>query len=349
MLYIWPLFAFFSAPIFAPVVYAHFGNIFAWLLPHRSRGTARKGAKPGVTHKRATTEKSRALQILESVFQMNLLWVALCSATCLAASFLVVRFNTIIHPFTLADNRHYMFYIFRYSIRRNEWIRFTLVPFYTLSGWLCFEALRGGYHHSLYSQDAEDTAPNHQPRGSDPDCIGEMVCQSDEMFINTPFASKEMRYLMDKVGGERQKTAPAIDKEQEPQTLNQPHATSGYPPYTSTVLLWLLTSALSLITAPLVEPRYFILPWVFWRLLIPSWPTHDGSLSSSNRSGSNHDSIWAQRLKIGQKYDLRLIIETGWFVAINLATMYVFLAKPFYWRAADGTVMDQGKQQRFMW
>ena len=97
-------------------------------------------------------------------------------------------------------------------------------------------------------------------------------------------------------------------------------------PSASTALLWLLATALSLVTAPLVEPRYFILPWLFWRLLVPSW---------SLRRARGRD--WA------------LLLETAWFLAINAATGYVFLFRGFYWRDRTGAIADAGKVQRFMW
>jgi alpha-1,2-glucosyltransferase len=40
---------------------------------------------------------------------------------------------TITHPFLLADNRHFTFYIWSKLIRKNEWNKFLLVPIYTWS------------------------------------------------------------------------------------------------------------------------------------------------------------------------------------------------------------------------
>ncbi len=52
---------------------------------------------------------------------------------------------------------------------------------------------------------------------------------------------------------------------------------------------------------------------------------------------------------LGKLVDLRLFLETMWFLAINIGTMGMFLSRPFYWKAADGTLMDDGRVQRFMW
>jgi alpha-1,2-glucosyltransferase len=82
----------------------------------------------------------------------------------------------------------------------------------------------------------------------------------------------------------------------------------------STVLLLLLPTTLSLITAPLVEPRYFILPWIFYRLNLPK--------------GQAHRWLW---------------LETFWFLVINVGTGYMFLYRGFEWQQEKGLV------QRFMW
>ena len=79
------------------------------------------------------------------------------------------------------------------------------------------------------------------------------------------------------------------------------------------VLVWLGTSALNLVTAPLVEPRYFILPWIVWRLHVQS------------------------------RSHLLLLVETAWLLAINAATMYIFLNWDFEWP------QEPGKAQRFLW
>lgn len=41
--------------------------------------------------------------------------------------------NTIIHPYMLADNRHYLFYVWNKFYGRFWWFRFIMAPFYLLS------------------------------------------------------------------------------------------------------------------------------------------------------------------------------------------------------------------------
>jgi alpha-1,2-glucosyltransferase len=253
MLYIWPFFAFFSAPL---------------LLPSLVKALSALIRRP--TPSLLTTLHTLLTTVI---------------------SLLVVRFNTLIHPFTLADNRHYMFYIFRYTILRPPAVRYALVPAYTACRWLVWDALAG------YS-----SSPSPAAAAAD-------VTVGSKTKTKTPPA------------------APA-----------SPASTS--PPPTSTAIFWLLATTLSLVTAPLVEPRYFILPWVFWRLLVPAWdPAADRAISGS---------AWLRKLA-GCGADPRLVLETVWFVAVNAGTMYMFLFKPFYWRGADGELLDGGRVQRFMW
>ncbi|KAI0186074.1 putative glucosyltransferase [Xylaria flabelliformis] len=268
LLYIWPFFAFFSAPLFIPQLLNLANTVYQTLTFH-------------------------------NIFSIRTAATALVGCGTLALALLIVRFNTIIHPFTLADNRHYVFYVFRYSILKAWWIRYALAPVYVVCAWLCWGAL----------QSTE---------------------VSQEKWIRSPFISTPP------------KTTARPNKGKESPARNHSKAkveARGGSPATSTVLMLLLATSLSLMTAPLVEPRYFILPWVFWRLLLPTTPVP--SLFSSSRS---------ERSKQGNSnYITILILEAGWFIMINAATMYIFVTRPFYWRAPDGTLQDEGRVQRFMW
>ncbi|KAI1259776.1 DIE2/ALG10 family-domain-containing protein [Xylariaceae sp. FL1019] len=284
MLYIWPLFAFFSAPLFIPKILSIVQTVYqALVTPQASKNEKSNPGSPPV--------QTASLQICNLIGSCHSLHRVLLTVVALVAMGLVVRFNTIIHPFTLADNRHYMFYVFRYSILRAWWIRYALVPIYVVCAWLCWAALQG-------SSTAADP-----PRSR---------------WIQSPFSTG--------VQGFKNKKSSGSSKDL---SAEKPAWGAETSAPTSTVLLLLLTTALSLITAPLVEPRYFILPWVFWRLLLPA-------SSPWSRDGQ-------------RKIDPILMLESGWFLLINVTTMYVFLKKPFLWYAPDGTLLDEGRVQRFMW
>lgn len=414
MLYIWPFFAFFSAPLLiTPVL-----SIIAGLIPRTKRNapsdsttnnpglSSLRSIKPSTKSRKSSTAKpnenttpappsatkssgsgSTLLKTLDFLlshkfyYPLYLLFTIVLSAA-------IVRYNTIIHPFTLADNRHYMFYIFRYTILRSSSVRLALVFAYTLTRWLVWKRLEG----------------NNPPSR---DFVGEMRLKDktenkmrwrDEYFAS-PFATLDFSHARQrsvnlkidemtrdatsfktKENDEQKKDDQELKEEEfliGPFTTlslssSQPSAATSSP-RTSTVLLWLLTTTLSLVTAPLVEPRYLILPWVFYRLLVPAMPTpsflfgpSSSPSPSSDKSGSdigvaapamkqqqNEDGnanekgfLW----NLARRTDLTLTLETIWFLAINLGTMYMFLYKPFYWKdAASGEMLDGGRVQRFMW
>lgn len=257
MLYIWPLFAFFSAPLLLRTVVSAIDNY-----------------RRGINFRPSGS-------ILGYV---SLLPLALA----------IVKFNTIIHPFTLADNRHYMFYVFRYSILRASWVRYALVPAYVLSGVLCLKTLGGA--------------------GS------------------LPWADRTTAYY-----SPRQKKETAAPTTTRRRTGQEPRPPLTRPPTLSTAVLFLVATTLSLVTAPLVEPRYFILPWVFWRLLLPAWWSPPGGPGGPTRGTPTTQ----EKVPFGGDSGVALL-ETTWFAVINVATMYIFITRPFAWASEEGL-------QRFMW
>ena len=184
-------------------------------------------------------------------------------ATTTILMLLTVHYNTIVHPFTLADNRHYVFYIFRWILLRHPLVKYLAVPIYIISSRAALSAL-------------EASPP--------------------------PLSS--------------------------PQHKSQDHDSSANR--VSFILIFLLTSTLSLITAPLVEPRYFILPWLIWRLHLPH--PQQTVITTSNQQQCHRRTII-----------INLWLETAWFLLINLTTCYVFLYRGFAWSQQPGQV------QRFMW
>jgi alpha-1,2-glucosyltransferase len=239
MLYIWPYIAFFSAPILTgPLL-----RLVVPLLSARIRSRCDdhfNASKYGLP----TFVKSAAFITLGLV---------------------AIHFNTIIHPYTLADNRHYVFYVFR-IIRLYPAIKYLVVPVYYFCAWLTVQSL---------------ATPS----------IGQEASQR----------KRENRPTNDKA--DRQ------------------------PCQVSFITIWLATTALSVITAPLVEPRYFIIPWLIWRLHVPC-----GAASLPKDRSTSKTS-----------YDMRLVFETVWLLAINAAVSYTFLYRTFTWPSEPGNL------QRFIW
>lgn len=239
MLYIWPYIAFFSAPILLGPLF----SCVVHLLP------ASLGAKFGVTK---TTSYTVYPQLSQAILFI-------------AAGLLVVHYNTIIHPYTLADNRHYVFYVFRLLLRHPA-LKYLAVPVYYVCYWLSIQSLA----HPTADPDVPKRTTIAKPQGE--------ALRSTKMPVQISF-----------------------------------------------VVIWLLTTALSVVTAPLVEPRYFIVPWIIWRLHVPHAPT---SISFGGRIYSP---------------DLRVVCETVWLVAINHVLGHLFLHKTFAWPSEPGQI------QRFLW
>ncbi|KAH3764084.1 Alpha-1,2-glucosyltransferase ALG10-A [Pelomyxa schiedti] len=61
-----------------------------------------------------------------------LLWAVVASALTILFTFLVKNY-TFVHPFILADNRHYTFYIWKDLFVKYEYFKYSLVPFYVAS------------------------------------------------------------------------------------------------------------------------------------------------------------------------------------------------------------------------
>lgn len=237
MLYIWPYIALFSAPILLGPLYRIVGPFM-----------------PLQLKKMFGYEETRHGPNLPEV---------LPAALFIAGGLAAVHFNTIVHPYTLADNRHYVFYVFRILLRRPA-MKYLVVPVYYVCAYLAIQSL-----------------------GS------------------PPVEQKEVKLPS--------KALPAG------------FYTKASPCQISFVIIWLATTALSVVTAPLVEPRYFIVPWIVWRLHVPYMP-----VEFSFR---------------GRRYlqDVRLVFETFWLVAINAVVRHLFLYRTFTWPSEPGNV------QRFLW
>ena len=241
ILYLWPYITFFSWPILLPQILQLFSP---------------DGGSP----------RAKLPRIIVTIPLITMMGVA-------------VHFNTVVHPFTLADNRHYVFYIFRILLR-NPVLKYAAVPIYSICAWAAVTALGNGCAHT-----ADGSGKIDMPISKTPSLVAEGISQ---------------------------------------------------PIRISFLLVYLSSTALSIITAPLVEPRYFILPWLIWRLHIEPPPL--------SRSSS-----WIQRaggpLGPVRRADRStwLYLETLWFLLVNLGTCWAFLHRGFEW------AQEPGRLQRFMW
>lgn len=165
---------------------------------------------------------------LRAPSRLSLTWITLL----LFLTVVLISFFTVEHPYLLADNRHYTFYLWSRLFRRYRNFRYALAPAYLVCGDYVCRGLRGG---SLL-----------------------------EFLISI-----------------------------------------GY----------LMAAALVLIPAGLIEPRYFIAPYVVWRLT---------------------------RLRIYEKTS-SLAMEVAMNTIVNAVTVHIFVFYPFKWLSQPFT------WQRFMW
>lgn len=283
MLYIWPYIAFFSFPILAPSVLS---TILSVLPPTMVPTPLTSFHQPGQKH------------LLPRVWVLAL-WMVVSAAA--------VHFNTIVHPFTLADNRHYVFYVFR--ILRIHWaVKYLAVPVYVLGGWLCIQALGSASRAAVA-----------------------------ERIKAVPPASSEPK---DESKGEEK--GEKKDKPELPPGITQDDLVEEGC-QASFVLVWLATTTLNLVTAPLVEPRYFIVPWVMWRLHFPINAEEGKEVVLGAAKKTEGKDEGEQTVEQAVAHNKTLWGETAWFLLVNVVTGYIFLNWGFSWP------QEPGRVQRFMW
>ncbi|KAM0787311.1 hypothetical protein ACM66B_007085 [Microbotryomycetes sp. NB124-2] len=182
----------------------------------------------------------------------------LCSAVATAAIIYSIEHYTIAHPFLLADNRHYAFYVWRKILNIHPRARSALAPIYLVSIKLVYDAL----------------------------------------------ASSATMALLE-------------------------------------LCLFVLSTCATLIPSPLIEPRYFIVPFVLLRLrLSTSAPSSCTETEPANKNV--HKTVRGTN-----NHDLVVVAEGAWYLLIQVVTTGIFLWRPFKWdnpRNADETGL-----MRFMW
>ena len=310
ILYIWPYIAFFSFPILLPSLVPALLSCLPSLLLNAIPSYIRPS--PPQVHTASTTP--RLILIL----------------TMLIPTLTIIHFNTLIHPFTLADNRHYTFYVFR-LLCRHAATRYLVAPLYLFFSWAVIQTL------AVISR-VQNRSLSPSFSTSTVKAAGVSPAQPHSYTSNSQEAIQS-------------------DSRCEGQSI-------------SFLILWLLTSALTLVTAPLVEPRYFILPWLIWRLHVPQ-PDKRAATTTNILSTSSTESTTSQpRAPVStstesapaepsrpaparsSSWNLRQVLlrpenvlwlETAWLLAVNAGTGYIFLKWGFEWR------QEVGKVQRFMW
>lgn len=139
---------------------------------------------------------------------------------------MIIHSNTLVHPYVLADNRHYIFYFWNYFMGRYSFFKYLPIPFY---GFCLYGFFKCPFHMSFMSR-----------------------------------------------------------------------------------IVFLVCTCVVLVPQLLLEPRYFIVPYILFRLNIQNIRT------------------W------------QIILETVTTLLINFLQFYIFVNKVFYWQ-------DQEHPQRISW
>ena len=290
LLYIWPYITFFSFPILIMFLIPTLFDI----LPSSVLNALPTVIRPNHAHRVSASRRPRKLLLL----------------AILIPTLDAVHFNTLVHPFTLADNRHYTFYVFRLLLRHSA-TRYLVTPLYLLLSWVSIQSLTSSPHTQASALSTSSSATPLKAATGPVDSTPSQSSSDSSQFIGSDDRNRGQRI--------------------------------------SFLLLWLLTSSLGLITAPLVEPRYFILPWLTWRLRIPLPTSQATSLQTtpvpsepSNPETFPPSSSWNLWQTILHPNNT-LWFETAWLLALNVGTGYIFLKWGFEWKEEPGRV------QRFMW
>lgn len=307
MLYIWPYFLFFSWPLLVvPVLNlllpsTYLPKVFNYGFPKRRKGLPK----------------------------------ILTAAIVIPIMLAIVHFNTVVHPFTLADNRHYVFYAFRLLLRYHPAVKYAATLVYFLGAWAVISAL-GSSTVAPPRQRAQVPSSQAAPATALAPPTKEQPKGPEEQPKETKKKQKTNS------NGNKTQTPPKPEADPIPpealarlkeHIINRQREQQG--PRVSFVLVWLLSTALCLVTAPLVEPRYFIIPWVIWRLHLPQ-PTL--AMYRDRRLSEGREITHAKLMQ-----NLPLFLETFWFLYVNAVTGYIFLYKGFEWK------QEPGKIQRFLW
>jgi hypothetical protein len=302
MLYIWPYFVFFSWPIL--------------VIPVLNVALSKKVLPKYLNY--GFTEQQRKLP--------NVLAILIVVPAMLA----IVHFNTIVHPFTLADNRHYVFYVFRLLLGVHPAVKYAAVMAYFLCGWAVIAAF--GFSVIPAPPRLLQIPPTAKSASAAP------TAPAKEQSKETRKSARARKTPAKKDSAQQKQPDPitpeVLARIQE--SLIQRQKQQPELPRVSFVLVWLAATTLSLVTAPLVEPRYFIIPWVMWRLHLP--PSSTLAVFRKQKPQGEDERARADFATNFPKF-----LETVWFIVINAVTGYVFLYKGFEWP------QEPGKVQRFMW
>lgn len=253
-----------------------------------------------------------------------------------------IHFNTIVHPFLLADNRHYIFYVFRLLTRYHPAVKYAVAPIYFLCAWAVFTAFGLATPQEKTPEDSiadaasKSTSTGVQQTEQESQTVSKRKDRKQQRKQATSKQSQEPAVSATQQSRQTQVVTPEVLAKIQEIIERRRQQQAAQQVRVSFVLVWLAATTLSLVTAPLVEPRYFLIPWVMWRLHLPSFPA-----PAVLRQGSVGGEVGVFQARF--LANLPQVLETLWLVLVNVITGYMFLFKGFEWP------QEPGKVQRFMW
>jgi alpha-1,2-glucosyltransferase len=174
---------------------------------------------------------------------------------------IMIRFFTVAHPFLLADNRHFVFYVWSKIINLRWYTKYLLAPV---------------YHFSIVT------------------VFGALIDESFYFNSTTELPFKKPRDLPLKLTG-------------------------------ISIITLLTCIFLTVVPSPLFEPRYYIIPYIFFRVFVSA--IYEPFLPGEPMAG-----IIMRRLGM----------EFAWLLMVNVATIGIFVFKTFEWD-------DEEMLQRIIW
>ncbi|KAI9587063.1 putative Dol-P-Glc:Glc(2)Man(9)GlcNAc(2)-PP-Dol alpha-1,2-glucosyltransferase [Glossina fuscipes] len=85
----------------------------------------------------AITNTSQRIEIaLRTILHRKLTFVCL-----LIISLIIIKYNTLVHPYLLADNRHYTFYIWQRFYGRYIWFKYAMCPIYVICLTIIYQSI----------------------------------------------------------------------------------------------------------------------------------------------------------------------------------------------------------------
>ena len=104
--------------------------------------------------------------------------------------------------------------------------------------------------------------------------------------------------------------------------------------------IWLACTAITLLPSPLIEFRYFLLPWLFLQFEIK--PFGNELIAKGKEKDKYKDKDYN---KVTRKSWITQFISSLYpsilgYIIVNIVTLYIFLYRPFDY---------QGEVSRFMW